>query len=483
MRRLFQHALTRRALLASTGISAGLLFLLPLPSASHAASSSEFRLRAAPGRVRLLSEPDEETAVWCYNNSVPGPEIRVRQGDRVRIAVENVLNEETTVHWHGVRVPNAMDGVPYLTQQPIAQGATFTYEFEAVDAGTFWYHPHQRGFEQVGRGLYGPLIIEESRPLPVDRDITWVLDDWRLTPAGEISDDFGNWHDMNHDGRVGNTVTINGLVPDRFAVRRGERIRLRLINAANARMFKLDFADLEPLVIALDGQPVAPHRPDDGLIVLGPAMRIDLLLDCNGLAGSLTSVTDRFYEGLEYRLVDISYDAAPLRDRAPDWPAALPANGLPEPDIANAVRHEVTFNGGMMGEMVMQEMGGSMADSGSQNMMDSMHSANVWFINGVAATGHILDPMLTLQLGQPCVIAMTNATAWYHPIHLHGHSFRVLSRNGQPTRYREWQDTVLMAPRERVEIAFVADNPGDWMFHCHILEHMAGGMMGVIRVA
>ncbi|MPY71706.1 MAG: multicopper oxidase domain-containing protein, partial [Alphaproteobacteria bacterium] len=157
-----------------------------------------------------------------------------------------------------------------------------------------------------------------------------------------------------------------------------------------------------------------------------------------------------------------------------------------EPDLAAPVRHDVMFNGGMMGGMVMQQMGGSMGQGmtgGMGAMMGMMHSGKIWFVNGVAAEGHVMDPMLTLERGRTHVIAMTNATAWHHPIHLHGHSFRVISRNGKPTRHREWQDTVLMAPRERVEIALVADNPGDWMFHCHILEHQAGGMMGVIRVA
>ena len=116
-------------------------------------------------------------------------------------------------------------------------------------------------------------------------------------------------------------------------------------------------------------------------------------------------------------------------------------------------------------------------------MMTNIHSGKVWFVNGVAAEGHVMNPMLTLKHGQSYVLAMTNATAWHHPMHLHGHTFRVIARNGQPTRHREWQDTVLMAPRELVEIAFVADNPGDWMFHCHILEHQASGMMAVIRVA
>ena len=161
-------------------------------------------------------------------------------------------------------------------------GERFVYEFDAVDAGTFWYHPHQRSFEQVGRGLYGPLIVEEPEPVRVDRDVTWVLGDWRLTKSGAISEDFGNRHDIHHNGRVGNTVTINGRVPDSFAVRKGERIRLRLINAANARIFSLDFAGHEPIVIALDGQPVTPHAPDGGRVVLGPAMRVDLIIDMTG---------------------------------------------------------------------------------------------------------------------------------------------------------------------------------------------------------
>lgn len=482
--------LTRRSFLASgAAITANATLRLNRPRAAAAAGMLEIRIQAAPGRVRLLPEQYPETSVWCYGGRVPGPEIRVKQGDRLRITAENDLKEETTVHWHGVRVPNAMDGVPYLTQKPIAPGDRFVYEFDAVDAGTFWYHPHQRGFEQVGRGLYGPLIIEEREPIRVDRDVTWVLDDWRLERSGAISDDFGNRHDEAHNGRVGNTVTINGRVPDSFAVQKGERIRLRLINAANARIFSLDFADHIPFVIALDGQPVTPHAPERGLVVLGPAMRADLILDMSAGANSRISVVDRFYEGLEYKLVDIAYSDGPLRDSAPKWAMTLPGNPLPEPDLANAVRHDVIFNGGMMGAMVQREMGGSMGDSsargmggGMGSMMDMMHSGKIWFINGIAAEGHIMQPMLALDRDRSHIIAMTNATAWHHPMHLHGHSFRVISRNGKATKYREWQDTVLMAPKEKVEIALVADNPGDWMFHCHILEHQASGMMGVIRV-
>ncbi|RVH24225.1 multicopper oxidase family protein [Sinorhizobium meliloti] len=485
--------LTRRAFLASAAATTAAM--LPLaPALRGTAATREIALRAAPGSVRLV--PSGEAAAWLYNGTVPGPEIRLRQGERLRVAVDNELPEETTIHWHGVRVPNAMDGVPHLTQKPLASGESFVYEFEAVDAGTFWYHPHQRSFEQVARGLYGPLIIEEREPVRVDRDVTWMLGDWRLTKSGALSDDFGNRHDIQHSGRVGNVVTINGRIPGDFAVGKGERIRLRLINAANARIFSLDFVGHEPVVIALDGQPVTPLVPDNGLVVLGPAMRVDLFIDMNGNAGSRTTVADRFYKGLEFGLVDLVYDATPLRDHAPDWPLALPANPVAEPDLRTASRNEVVFNGGMMGEMVAQEMGermsrgatGGMMGHGNMTaggMMQMASAGPAWFINGVAAdeASHAMKPIVTLAKDRSHIIAMTNATAWHHPIHLHGHSFRVISRNGQPTRHREWQDTVLLSPREKVEIAFVADNPGDWMFHCHILEHQAGGMMAVFRAA
>jgi len=452
---------------------------------ANAVAFKEFHLRAGRSPITLVPAPAGATNAWCFNGSVPGPEIRVRQGERIRVNVKNGLNEETTVHWHGMQVPNAMDGVPHLTQAPIRSGGTFTYEFDALDAGTFWYHPHQRSFEQVGRGLYGPLIVEEPNPIRVDRDLTWVLDDWRLTKGGQISEDFGNLHDMSHNGRIGNTVTINGQVPDTLYVRRGERIRLRLINAANARIFGIDFGTHKPVIVAIDGQPVAPHIPEDGLLVLGPAMRMDVVIDMVGDVNQRYSLTDPFYQGLEYRLVDLVYADTPLRNRIPDWDMQLSANPLPEPDLNDAERHEVTFNGGMMGGMVMQEMGGSMGHEpmgAMGSMRGMMHSGKIWFINGVAAEGHIMEPMLTLRHGQSHIISMTNATAWHHPIHFHGHSFRVISRNGNPTAHKEWQDTVLMVPKERVEIAFVADNPGDWMFHCHILEHQTAGMMGVIRV-
>lgn len=443
----------------------------------QASPVKEFRLTAGPGQVALAGAAHPRTDVWSYDGQVPGPDIRVRQGDHVRIVVKNDLPEDTTVHWHGLRVPNAMDGVPHLTQEPIAPGRTFTYEFDCLDAGTFWYHPHVRSSSQVGRGLYGPLIVEERAPPAVDRDVTWVLGDWRLLKDAAISDDFGNMHDVSHAGRIGNFITVNGTVPETFAVRGGERIRLRLINAANARIFGLVFEGHTPTIMAMDGHPVAPHTPDDGRIVIGPAMRVDLILDMGAAPNSRFKVRDTFYKGFEYRLFDLVYASEPLREAPPAGAVDLPPNPVPEPDLAAAQRHDVTLSGGMMGQMASAQVDGRTMD-----IRTMIRHGLIWAINGVASTEHVHEPMATLKHGTSHILAIANETAWWHPMHLHGHAFRVLSRNGAPVTHRPWQDTVLVAPRERVEIAFMADNPGDWMFHCHILEHQAGGMMGTVRV-
>ena len=468
MSRSCRPAATRRGFLAS---AAAAMALAPLGGVRAAEA---LRLRAAPASVRLAPEPYGETPVWCYGGSVPGPEIRVRQGDRLRVVLDNGLDEDTTIHWHGLRLPNAMDGVPMVTQPPVRPGETFTYEFDAVDAGTFWYHSHSNSLEQVARGLYGVLVVEEREPaLRVDRDIAWVLDDWRMTQAAGIAGGFDNAHDMSHAGRLGNAVTLNGAIPETFAVRRGERIRLRLVNAANARIFALEFRGHRPIVMARDGHPAAPHEPEGGRVVLGPGMRADLVLDATGAPGARTPVIDSFYRNREYRLLDLAYGPEPLRAAPPARPAGLPPNPLPEPDTAGALRHEMVLTGGAMGRAVMAERGGGMGPAGPRSF---------WFVDGEAASGPVPRPMLTLRRGRSCVIAITNATAWSHPMHLHGHAFRILARNGRPAARREWRDTVLIAPREKVEIAFLADNPGDWLFHCHVLGHHASGMKSMVRV-
>jgi FtsP/CotA-like multicopper oxidase with cupredoxin domain len=370
-----------------------------------------------------------------------------------------------------------MDGVPGLTQPPIRPGASFTYEFTPPDAGTFWYHPHANSLQQLGRGMAGALIVEEPQSVPVDRDVLWMLSDWRLTSGAQIASGFGNAMEAGMSGRVGNTVTINGAVSDDVPVRAGERLRLRLVNSSLARIMALRFEGHRPVVVAIDGQPCEPHEPEGGRLLLGPAMRIDVMLDMQGDPGRRYRVIDDFYDGLSYWLTQLAYeDKGAVRAHPLDAPLSLPRNPLPEPNLANAERHELRLQGGMMGGGAMMGMGG---------MMGMGHGAS-WAINGTSVTGdgHAgMAPLLTLQRGRSCRLRMRNDTAWWHPMHLHGHSFWVLARNGSAVPYRQWADTVLVPPKETVDVAFVADNPGDWMLHCHVTDHQVSGMMTILRIA
>jgi len=468
--------MTRRGFLALGTAGAAVAAAPRLTRA--AAGVTEVGLTMMQSKASLIGPEYGETDLWTYSGKLPGPEIRLRQGGRLRVVAENRLPEATTVHWHGVRLPNNMDGVPHVTQPPIEPGQSFVYEFDVPDAGTYWYHPHMRGHEQVERGLGGPLIVEEREPIRVDREFTWVLDDWRLDQNAQITDDFGNMHDIAHAGRIGNTVTINGRVPDKFTLRAGERIRLRLINIANARTFRLMFEGHKPMIIAYDGQPVAPHPAPGRRITLGAAMRADIVLDASGKPGESFQIVDDYYTEGAYRLVSLEYSSeAPLRTSPLNAPIALAPNTMPEPDLANAEKHFVTLEGGMMGTLQNASMEGRRVD-----IREMMHNGKAWTINGVVSTGHVMDPMLTLERGRSYILDIRNHTRFPHPIHFHGHAFRVIQRNGLPNAHREWLDTVYLERGEGAECAFVADNPGDWMFHCHILEHQLGGMMGLIRV-
>lgn len=470
-------SITRRTFLQAT---AGLATasLVPQAFAQSAQGLREYRLKAAKSNLRLAPGPFPETPIWAYNGTAPGPAIHATQGKPVRIIVENELDEETSVHWHGLRIPNAMDGVPHITQPPIPPGGRFVYEFTPPDAGTFWYHPHTHSLVQVSRGLYGPFIVEEPDPIRVDRDITWVLADWRLGPNAQIRDNFANPRDFMRAGRIGNTVTVNGLVAGRFVAWANERIRLRLINAAEARIFSLRFMNLKPRVIALDGMPVPPYHPDGGAVLLGPSQRADIILDMTGEPGSRTAVVDGFQPQQPYELIEIVYSyAPPVRDNLLGDLIALYPNPVPEPDLAGAVTHEIRLEGGDLGSLSYALVDGEKKGRAEMLMMNKM-----WAINGVANMHMPHEPLIRLKRGSTCVLDFRNLTVWPHPMHLHGHTFLVLEHDSRQTVGR-LLDTVLIGGGESCKVAFVADNPGTWMFHCHILGHADAGMMATIHVA
>ena len=425
----------------------------------------------------LVGMPYPPTPVWSFGGSVPGAEIRLRPGERLSRRLVNRLDVATSVHWHGIRVPWAMDGVAGLTQEAVPPGEHFDIDFVPPDAGTYWYHAHANTPEQIGRGLYGPLVVEEETPITVDRELVWMLDDWRLAPDATIDPDFGRRHDASHGGRIGNTITLNGRLRPPIRVRSGERVRLRLINAANARQFALDFGELPVRVVAIDGQPVTPHEPG-GPILLPSAGRVDLVVDLLAAPSTTIEVVDRYYR--EPTVVGaLALDAnAPLRDTPPDTPIALGTPTLPEPDLTAAIEHEIVIGGGAMGGLREARLGGTV-----RGMREIAGAGYFWALNDLVGSGYDVPPMLEVARGRTLRLTFRNDTAFVHPMHLHGHHMKLLSVDGQAPARTVWHDSVPIRPDERVEVAFVADNPGLWLLHCHVLEHHMAGMGALVRVA
>jgi len=465
----------RRFLGAAAGLAA--LQALPVPAV---AGTRAYKLKAVPAPYKIDPKRQAIAETWAYDGTVPGPVLRVGQGETLKVDFTNGLKEATTVHWHGLRLPNAMDGVPDLTQPPIEPGQNFVYEYAPPDAGTFWYHPHLRSTIQLGRGLYGVLVVEEPDPPKVDREVVWAIDDWRLTDDGAIADDFNHKFDLSHGGRLGNFITVNGKSMPEFPVKAGERLRLRILNAANARTFGLNFSGLDPVVIALDGQPVKPFTPPGNRVTIGSGQRADVILDMAGKPGERITVVDDHFTDKAYDFTTFVHaPGEPLRTSPLDAPRALKPNPVPEPDMGSAIAQEVVIQGGAMGGLREITYEGKVWKA--RKLFRKHRKA--WTLNGIAFGGMKTPPMFTLKKGASYKWTFRNDTVWEHPMHLHGHHFRLLTRNGKPVDPQPWLDTVLLAQDEVAEVAFVADNPGDWLFHCHILEHHHAGMGSIVRVA
>jgi len=470
--------ISRRGFLA-TGASAAAAVLLPRRPGAVVGAAPRFVLRPAPAQATLLDDPSRPTPVWAYAGRVPGPQLRVRRGETVTVRLENRLPQPTSIHWHGVRIDNAMDGVSGLTQDPVPPGATFDYTFIAPDAGTFWYHPHHRSWEQLARGLYGMLVVEEDAPVAVDRELAWIADDWRLDDDGRIDEkSFGNLRDRSHQGRLGNWLTVNGVDVPRIPVRAGERLRLRCANVANARILAFDFdrAKLRAWVVAVDGQPVAPEPLDRRGLRLAPGQRLDLVADVLAPPGGRIPVHEVSARERVQAASFVVSDRPPLRPRPAAEPPRLPDNPLPR-GIAPADAQEIplVMEGGAMGGLREARYQGRTLD-----IRSLVAEGQVWAFNGIV--GMTPEPLARIPRGRTAVIDMDNRTAWPHAMHLHGHHFRVVARDGKPVATAPWRDTELVERDERVRIAFVADNPGKWLLHCHMLEHQAAGMLTWLEV-
>lgn len=455
----------RRNLLKGAALLSGTWPALSIAKSSDAGDI--ITLTAKEVDFSLAREDLPASPFWLYNGLTPGPEIRVRRGEKIKVRLHNELSESTSIHWHGVRLANSMDGVAGLTQPAVQPGEVFEYEFVAPDAGTCWYHAHNKSWSQVARGLYGTLIVEEhDPPFPPANDITLVIDDWRVDQQGKLDlASFGNLMDWSHAGRLGNLITVNGRFRPELNVASGKTSRLRLINASNARIFQLALEGTEAFVMALDGQPLRePFQPVKPPLILAPAQRIDLLV--RPIAGekfALTTQTARETIRLaNFRVEGEGTD----RGRVP----AILSNSISEPDTTTARHYRLDMTGGAMGNFVETTYQGKILSRD-----ELISTRQVWAFNGVA---NLADtPMFSVQRGETVSIDIVNDTAFAHAMHVHGHHFRVVTPGADEIDLNKpWRDTLLVAPERTARIAFVAENPGKWLLHCHMLEHAAAGM-------
>ena len=420
----------------------------------------EIELTARLADVRIAGTT---VKAWTYNGSLPGPLIRTKVGDRLVVHFKNELSEATTVHWHGVRVPIEMDGVPGISQPPVTQGQTFIYDFVVKDAGLYWYHPHVMSAAAVGNGLYGALLVEDPADgVGVEDQLTMVLSDIGFDAKGVLEPaDSGGSAGMVF-GREGTYVLVNGRSNPRLMARSGAPQRWRIVNAAKSRFFQLDLEGQEFTVIGTDGG--LQERPvRTPALLVTPGERVDVIVSPTGEPGSELAVKsmlyNRGYGSVEYRSVErlmtIAFSAEP----------ALASHRLP---VISRTIAPPTAAGATPVEIVL-----------TLPPMD--HKGHSEFrVNGLPFWK---AKPYRASLGETQLWVVKNDSQWDHPFHLHGFFFMALDDQNQPLRPLAWKDTVNVPMKRTVRLLVRFDErPGTWMFHCHILDHADGGLMGTVHV-
>lgn len=416
----------------------------------------EIELDARLADVEFL--PGKPTPAWTYGGTVPGPLIRAKVGDRVIVNFTNRLSEGTSIHWHGMRVPNEMDGVPGVTQDPVMPGETFRYEFVVQDAGTFWYHPHINSSAQVGWGMYGPIVVEDPEdPAVFGDDLVLMLSDISLTDVGELlpADNGGEFGDLF--GREGSVLLVNGRIMPTLKARVGKPQRWRIINAARARYYNIRMPGHRLTRLGGDAG-LASRSEEIYSVVVVPGERADIVFTPQGEPGTTDRLewvpVDRGFSSTFNRAREPMLDVE-LVDLPPVEPAAIPIElrDIPPLDLTGAIERTL--------DMTID------TDSRHQVVM-GINGIPYWDVVPIEAT-----------TAQTQIWHLTNTTAFAHPFHLHGYFFQVLDDERIP----EWKDTVDLPSESELRIAVRFDErPGTWMYHCHILDHAESGMMGQVRV-
>ncbi len=425
----------------------------------------EINLEARLARVDIA--PGQSVDAWTYDGGLPGPLIRVRVGDRLIVRFTNSLPAPTTVHWHGLRIPLRMDGVPGDSQPEVKPGESFTYDVVVPDAGLFWYHPHVMSAAQVGFGLYGPLLVEDPQDaVGVADELVLVLSDIGLVGDGSLEPpDSGGGIGMVF-GREGTHVLLNGRTDSKLVARPGAPQRWRIVNAAKSRYFDLDLPGAVFRQIGADGglQEYAVERDS---LVLAPGERADVIVTPPVRAGEakvLRSILfNRGFGSVEARF--------PFDDLLTVVGADLPAySGAPPPDVRRSIE-PLTASGATPVDVEMA--------------LDQPVSPSAkYHLRGPhSLPGHVVA---RAQIGETQIWTVRNTTKWSHPLHLHGFFFQVLDEQGRAVRPLAWKDTVDIPFERTVRLLVRFDDregvAGNWMVHCHVLDHADGGLMGTVAV-
>jgi len=398
--------------------------------------------------------PGRPTRAWGYNGQVPGPVLEAHVGDVLEVRLTNRLTEPTTIHWHGLRLPAPMDGTD-MVQHPVAPGETFTYRFALPDAGTFWYHSHTNERVQMERGLYGALVVRGAGEPRVDAERVLVLDDVALDRKGQIRPP--GWWVEQHDGRQGSTRLVNGQQEPELTMAAGQIERWRVVNAASARYVRL----------SLGGRPFTLIGTDGGLLT-APVTLTEVLLPPSDRA---ELAVGPFAEGETLRIESLPYDRKSINSQKKAELFATLRVGPAMPSLAEiptTLREIAPLVTGPVTPTREVHLGVRM----------SLRHGVDFLVN--KEQHHRDQPV---RVGELQVWDVVNDTLMDHPFHLHGFFFQVVSVNGEPPAFLSWEDTVNVPPKRTVRIAWLPDDrPGEWMYHCHIVEHHASGMMGHFEV-
>ncbi len=378
---------------------------------------------------------------------------------------------------NGIRLPNAEDGVPYLVQKPVEPGESYDYSFVPPDPGTFFFHTHCNTVEQLGRGLMGVLIVEGDEVEPYDAERVLAIRDWRLNEARDGFLPFLTLEGAGRAGTFGTVGSVNGAEMPDIDVPASADVRLRILNVDPTRVMEFGIEGADAAVVAIDGLACPPFPLRSWK--MGPAMRIDVIVRTPEGGGS--AVVLDYFAAKPVPLAHLVARGPAVRS-GPFKPAPLAAARIAAPDLSTAEPQLFTFSATATAAAVQAAAG---EDGGFIGPL-CLSAASLWSINKQSWPGSGMDrlppPIARFERGRSYRVTLKNVTPRMHPIHVHGHSFTVLKSNKRDLP-PHLADTVLLLPNEVIEVAFVADNPGRWMMHCHIIEHQETGMMAWFEVA